>query len=70
MRRFCDGLELNDAEARPAKATTKAKTRTAAFIFSNLSISVLKRSKFPLTHPKAYRIFSSKSIYFFWIIDY
>jgi hypothetical protein len=30
------GLELNDAAARPAKATSKAKARRAVFIFSNL----------------------------------
>jgi hypothetical protein len=29
--------ELNDAEARPTKATIKANTRIAVFIFGNLS---------------------------------
>jgi len=30
-------VELNDAETRPATATSRAKMRTAAFIFGNLS---------------------------------
>jgi hypothetical protein len=31
------GEELNDAEVSPTKATSRAKTRTATFIFSNLT---------------------------------
>lgn len=36
--RVCEADELKEAEARPAKATSSAKTRTATFIFSNLSM--------------------------------
>jgi hypothetical protein len=33
----CMLVELKEAEARPTKATSSAKTRTATFIFGNLS---------------------------------
>jgi hypothetical protein len=32
----CMLVELKDAEARPTKATSRAKTRMATFIFGNL----------------------------------
>jgi hypothetical protein len=34
--------ELNEAEARPAKATIRANTRMAVFIFGNLSMRNLE----------------------------
>jgi hypothetical protein len=39
--------ELNDADARPAKATRSAKIRTAVFIFGNLSMQN-HEGKYPL----------------------
>jgi hypothetical protein len=52
---------LNDAEARPAKATSSAKIRMAAFIFGNLSLLAIfeeialllcgNRSAFPIINP-------------------
>lgn len=62
-------VELKEAEARPAKATTKAKRRTAAFIFGNLSIRDVERDLSMLTQ-RWYPKISIKSIYFFQLTNY
>jgi hypothetical protein len=52
--------ELKDAEARPAKATSRAKTRMATFIFSNLfefdfegELSFICEKFYPISRNKA-----------------
>jgi len=52
--------ELKDADARPTKATSRAKTRMATFIFSNLSefdfegeLSPICREFYPISGIKA-----------------
>jgi hypothetical protein len=53
----------NDAEASPAMATTRANTRMATFIFSNLSGTRFERNIQPFGL-RVYRSFLYKSIYF------
>jgi hypothetical protein len=63
----CILVELKDAEARPTKATSRAKTRTATFIFGNL-FGFGFEGEFSPRCKAFYRIFGYKTRFFFMII--